>query len=495
MSKELLTVVEMVSNEKALDKNTIFEAMEIALAMATRKKSNVDMDVRVDIDRKTGEYDTYRRWVVVADEELENPDAEVTLTQAKKQDSSLSVGDMIEVPIESIEFGRIAAQTAKNVIVQKVREAERERMVKDFTTRIGEILTGSVKRVTRDFINVDLGDNAEATLPREEVIPREAIRVGDRIKAILKEVRRDQRGPHLILSRTDPAMVKALFKQEVPEVAEEVIDIVAVARDPGVRAKIAVKTNDGRIDPVGACVGMRGGRVQAVSNELNGERVDIILWDENPAQFVINAMSPAEVVSIVMDEDKHTMDIAVQDEQLSQAIGKNGQNVVLASELTGWRLNVMSSSVAQEKQETEQSALAESFMSALEVDEELAHLLVAEGFTSLEEIAYVDPEELLSIDEFDEELVAELQERARNALLSRALAGKQPHADLLALEGMTPALASALAQAGICSAEDLAEQSVDEIEMIPGMTPTLAAELIMAARAPWFAESDEQENA
>ena len=486
MSKELLTVIEVVSNEKNLSRETLFEAMEAALEMATRKLHNCEMDVKVTINPKTGAYDTVRRWTVTAADHIENPDAQITLEAAHQQDPSLNIGDVIEENIQSIEFGRIAAQAAKNVIIQKVREAERELMVKGFLTRVGRMVLGQVKRVTRDFINVDLGDRAEGILPREEIIPREAIRVGDRIRAVLKEVRRDVRGAQLILSRTDPNMVKELFRQEVPEVAEEVIEIKAVARDPGVRGKIAVKTNDGRMDPVGACVGMRGARVQAVSNALNGERIDIVLWDDNPAQLAINAMAPAEVVSIVVDEDSHTMDIAVADDALSAAIGKNGQNVALAGQLTGWRLNVVGVSQASEKQQSEDKKTAKIFMQALEVDEELALLLVAEGFSSLEEVAYVDRKEMLAIAEFEAELVDELQERARNALLAKALGGAQPSDELLAMEGMTPDIAKALAAREIITVEDLADQALDDIADIHGLSRAVATKLILKAREPWF---------
>ncbi|MDF2939813.1 MAG: nusA [Gammaproteobacteria bacterium] len=491
MSKELLLVVEGVANEKGVDREIIFEAMEAALAMATRKKNGTDIDVRVDIDRKTGEYRTFKRWAVVENKEaILNPDAEITLSEAQEEDSSLEVGDIIEEEMPSIEFGRIAAQTAKQVIVQKVREAEREKVVSEYQSRLGTLINGTIKRVTRDFISIDLGENAEGVIPRAESIPREALRVGDRVKAYLKEVARDTRGPQLLLSRACPEMLIELFKLEVPEIAEEVIEVKGAARDPGSRAKIAVKTNDRRIDPVGACVGMRGSRVQAISNELGGERVDIVLFDDNPAQFVINAMSPAEVVSIVMDEDNHTMDVAVKEEQLSQAIGKNGQNVRLASQLTSWRLNVMAETEAQEKQDSESQALLELFMQSLEIDQDVAELLISEGFTSLEEIAYVPTQELLEVGGFDEEIVNELRERAKNALLAQALSGNTkkaaPAADLLGMEGMTEVIAQRLAENGITTMDELAEQAVDDLHGIEGIDEKKAAELIMTARAPWF---------
>ncbi|MDO8954086.1 MAG: transcription termination factor NusA [Gammaproteobacteria bacterium] len=493
MSKELLLVVEAVSNEKGVDRDVIFEAMESALAIATRKKSGLDIDTRVEIDRKTGEYHTVKRWTVVQDADaIVNPDAEITLAEAQEEDTSLSVGDIMEEEMPSIEFGRIAAQTAKQVIVQKVREAEREKVIAEYESRIGTLINGTVKRVTRDFIAVDLGENAEGSIPRSESIPREALRVGDRVKAYLKEVSRDNRGPQLLLSRACPEMLIELFKIEVPEISEEIIDVKCAARDPGSRAKIAVKSNDRRIDPVGACVGMRGSRVQAISNELGGERIDIVLYDDNPAQFVINAMSPAEVVGIVMDEDNHTMDVAVKEDQLSQAIGKSGQNVRLASQLTGWRLNVMAETEAQEKQESESLALLELFMQHLEIDQDVAELLINEGFTSLEELAYIPAQELLEIGGFDEEIVNELRERAKNALLAQALSGTkkkaQPAADLLGMEGMTDEIAHRLAENGIITMEDLAEQAVDDLTGIEGLNEKNAAVLIMTARAPWFKE-------
>ena len=494
MSKELLLVVEAVSNEKGVDRTVIFDAMEAALAMATRKRYGEDenMDIRVAIDRKTGKYDTYRRWTVIADEaEMENPAAQIALTEAKKKKAKAQVGDVLEEDVASIEFGRIAAQTAKQVIVQKVREAEKEKMLSAFSSRLGELVNGTVKRVTRDVIILDLGENAEGIMPRTESIPREAFRVGDKVRAYLKEIQRDQRGPQLILSRACPEMLIELFKLEVPEISEEVIQIKSAARDPGSRAKIAVKTNDGRIDPVGACVGMRGARVQAVSNELGGERVDIVLWDDNSAQFVINAMAPAEVVSIVMDEDTHTMEVAVKEDQLSQAIGKSGQNVRLASQLTGWRLNVMAESEAQAKQQNEAQGLIEMFVQHLEVDQELAQALLEEGFTTLEEVAYVPMQEVLASGVFDEATVVELRERAKNALLTQALTGKslvksKPAADLLEMTGMTNEIANRLAEIGIVTMEDLAEQAVDDLLEVEGLDEKKAAELIMTAREPWF---------
>jgi N utilization substance protein A len=431
--------------------------------------------------------------VVEDDAEVENEDAVLTVTEAQAKKKGAKAGDVIEESMESIEFGRIAAQTAKQVIVQKVREAEREKMLAAYSDRVGELILGTVKRATRDFMILDLGENAEGIIPRNEMIPREAFRVGDKVRACLKEINRDGRGPQLILSRACPEMLIELFKLEVPEIAEEVIQIKSAARDPGSRAKIAVKTNDGRIDPVGACVGMRGARVQAVSNELGGERVDIVLWDDNPAQFVVNAMSPAEVVSIVVDEDTHAMEVAVKEDQLSQAIGKSGQNVRLASQLTGWRLNVMAESEAQAKQENEAQELLELFVKHLEVDEELAAALIEEGFSSIEEIAYVPMQEMLASGIFDEELVSALRERAKNALLTQALTGKplvkkKPAADLLNMRGMTEQLANKLAEHGITTMEELAEQSIDDLLEVEGINEKQAGDLIMTAREPWFAK-------
>ncbi|MGD8482944.1 MAG: transcription termination factor NusA, partial [Gammaproteobacteria bacterium] len=423
MNKEILMVVDAVSNEKGVDKEIIFEAIEAALASATRKRHGDDIDVRVAIDRRTGDYDTFRRWMVFADDstELEVPDRELRLEDALDIDPEAEPGGYVEEPMESIAFGRIAAQTAKQVIVQKVREAERAQVVEEFSDRVGEMVSGLVKRVDRNGVYVDLGGNAEAFVPREDMIPREPVRPQDRIKGLLREVRSEQRGPQLFLTRTSPQFLIELFKIEVPEVGQGLIEILGAARDPGLRAKIAVRSLDQRIDPVGACVGMRGSRVQAVSNELAGERVDIILWDDNAAQFVINAMSPAEVVSIVVDEEDHSMDVAVDEEKLSQAIGRGGQNVRLASELSGWELNVMTAEDAEEKSEQESKELGESFMKQLDVDEEIALILVQEGFSSIEEIAYVPESELVEIEEFDEEIVTELRNRARDVLITQAI--------------------------------------------------------------------------
>ena len=498
-NKEILMVVDAVSNEKGVEKAIIFEAIEAALASATRKRHGDDIDVRVSIDRDTGDYETFRRWLVFADDsdELEVPDRELRMIDAVDIDEAAEPGGYVEVPMESVEFGRIAAQTAKQVIVQKVREAERAQVVEEYEGRVGELVNGLVKRVDRNGVYIDLGGNAEGFIPREHLIPREPAKPQDRIKAFLYEVRSEPRGPQLFLTRTSPEFLVELFKIEVPEVGQGLIEILGAARDPGLRAKIAVKSNDNRIDPVGACVGMRGSRVQAVSNELAGERVDIILWDENPAQAVINAMSPADVLSIVVDEDNHSMDLAVEEDKLSQAIGRGGQNIRLASELSGWELNVMTESDADEKSEREARDLVEAFMKDLDVDEEVANILVQEGFSSLEEVAYVPARELTAIEEFDEDIVNELRSRAQDVLITQAIAHEEeldqaePAEDLLSLEGMDKQLAFELAARGIVTREDLAEQAVDDLEDLDELDPERAAELIMAARAHWF-EAEQQ---
>ncbi|MCG3200412.1 MAG: Transcription termination/antitermination protein NusA [Gammaproteobacteria bacterium] len=498
MNKEILTVVEVVSNEKGVAKDVIFEALEAALATATKRLYRDDIEVRVAIDRKSGDYHAFRRWEVIDDavvtDALEFPDRQILLTDAHAREASLNPGDFIEESLEPAAFGRIAAQTAKQVIVQKVREAERAQIVEQYQDKKGQLVSGIVKRIEKGSIYMDLGGNAEAIIPREHVIPREPIRNGDRVRGLLFDIRPEKRGPQLFVSRTATEMLVELFKLEVPEIGEGIIEVLGAARDPGLRAKIAVRTKDARIDPVGACVGMRGSRVQAVSNELAGERVDIILWDENPAQFVINAMSPAEVVSILVDEDSHSMGVAVAEADLAQAIGRSGQNVRLASQLTGWELNVMTESQAAEKASREEQDLQQEFMAQLDVDEEVARILVDEGFTSIEEVAYVPESEMLDIEEFDETLVSELRRRAKDLLLTRAIASEEklgdakPAPDLLGMEGMDEDLAYLLAGRGVVTMEDLAEQSVDELLEIAGMTEERAASLIMTAREPWFAE-------
>ena len=500
MSKEILMVVDAVSNEKGVEKDIIFEAIEAALASATRRKHGEDIEVRVAIDRETGEYDTFRRWLVFEDEstELETPDRELRMIDAVDVDESAEPGGYVEIPMDSVEFGRIAAQTAKQVIVQKVREAEREQVVEEFQGREGEMLSGLVKRVDRNGVYIDLGGNAEGFVSREQMVPREPVRPQDRIKALLTEVRSEIRGPQLFMTRTSPQFLVELFKIEVPEVGQGLIDILGAARDPGLRAKIAVRSNDSRIDAVGACVGMRGSRVQAVSNELAGERVDIILWDDNSAQFVVNAMSPAEVVSIVVDEDKHSMDIAVEEDKLSQAIGRGGQNIRLASELSGWELNVMTAQDADEKSESETKNLIGMFSKQLDVDEEVSLILVQEGFSTIEEVAYVPTAELVAIEEFDEGIVDELRSRARDVLLTQAIVQEEkidevePAEDLLSLEGMEKGLAFILASKGVVTREDLAELATDDLlEITEDLGEEEAAALIMKARAHWFEEEQQ----
>ncbi|MBP2856777.1 transcription termination/antitermination protein NusA [Dickeya oryzae] len=496
MNKEILAVVEAVSNEKAVPREKIFEALETALATATKKKYEQEIDVRVCIDRKTGDFDTFRRWLVV--NEVTQPTREITLEAAQFEEPSIDLGGYIEDQIESVTFDRITTQTAKQVIVQKVREAERAMVVDQFREQEGEIVTGVVKKVNRDNITLDLGSNAEAVIGREDMLPRENFRPGDRIRGVLYAVRPEARGAQLFVSRSRPEMLIELFRIEVPEIGEEVIEIKAAARDPGSRAKIAVKTNDKRIDPVGACVGMRGARVQAVSSELGGERIDIVLWDDNPAQFVINAMAPADVASIVVDEDKHTMDIAVEAGNLAQAIGRNGQNVRLASQLSGWELNVMTIEDLQAKHQAEAHAAIDIFTKHLDIDEEFATALVEEGFSSLEELAYVPIHELQEIDGLDEETIEALRERAKAALTTLALANEenrgngQPAEDLLNLSGLSRELAFKLAAHGVCTLEDLAEQGVDDLADIEGLNEEQAGELIMAARnICWFGGSNE----
>ncbi|QTS83681.1 transcription termination factor NusA [Coxiella endosymbiont of Amblyomma nuttalli] len=499
MNKNILLVVDSMSNERGVSKEVIFEAIEAALAtVAAKRYKDANVKIRVVIDREAGDYKTFRCWTVVAntDEPLELPDQQITLQQAQAIDPELEIGDVIEEPIESVKFGRIAAQQAKQVIIQKVREAERAKIAEQYAKRLGELVVGVVKRVTRDNIILDMGENAEALLLREEMIPREAVRINDRLRAYLYDVRQDKRGPQLLVSRTRAQFLIELFKIEVPEIGEEVIEIKGAARDPGSRAKIAVKTNDGRIDPIGACVGMRGSRVQAVSNELGGERIDIVLWDDNPAQLVINAMAPAEVPSIVVDEELHVMDIAVPEEQLSQAIGRNGQNVRLASELTGWTLNVMSEAQMTQKNEKEVGGIKSNFMEKLDVDEEVANALVEEGFMSLEDVAYVSKKELQSVEGFDEVIVTELQRRASDILLTQEIANQEKiskiklAADLLDVQGMTKELALQLATHEVLTRNNLAEMSVDDLKEIIEIDDEFAAKLIMAARAHWFVEEE-----
>ncbi|HVE44464.1 MAG TPA: transcription termination factor NusA [Gammaproteobacteria bacterium] len=497
-NKEILLVVEAVSNEKGVDREIIFEALESALKFAA-ERGGAKGDICVKIDRKTGDYTTFRRWLVVEDEAADDGEDDedsgsvtIGLTKATKQNPAITVGEYVIEPVESVAFGRIEAQKAKQVIIQKILEAERAQLVNAYREKQGQLIIGTVTRVTRDFVILGLGGNAEALLMRTEMIPHEAVRVGDRVRAYLYDIQAgNTKGPQILVSRIKPEMLIELFRIEVPEIAEELIDIKAAARDPGSRAKIAVKTNDGRIDPIGACVGMRGSRVQAVSSELGGERIDIVLWDDNPAQLIINAMAPAEVSSIVVDEDTHTMDLAVKAEQLSQAIGRHGQNVKLATDLTGWTLNVMSEEEAQAKSNAEGNKIISLFQEKLGVDEDIATLLANEGFSSLEEIAYVPVQELLALDGFDQSLVNTLRERAKAALLTQAIAEEQaletePAEDLLKMERMDKQTAYLLASHGIITREDLAEQSVDDLLDINGIDRERAGELIMTARKVWF---------
>lgn len=496
MSKEILLVVDAVSNEKAVPRESIFEAMETALETATKKKYEGDINVRVCIDRKTGEFDTFRRWVVVEDDhEMENPYAEMSISAAQYDEPEIELGGFVEEQIESVKFDRITTQTAKQVIVQKVREAERALIVDAYQDQVGELITGVVKKANRESVILDLGNNAEAIIYRDDMLPREVFRPGDRIRGLLYAIKPEARGAQLFVSRAKPEMLIELFRVEVPEIGEEMLEIKGAARDPGSRAKIAVKSNDKRIDPVGACVGMRGSRVQAVSGELGGERVDIVLYDDNAAQFVINAMAPAEVASIIVDEDKGTMDIAVEEGNLAMAIGRNGQNIRLASQLTGWELNVMTVDDMNEKHQAENDKVLNLFTEKLDIDEDFATMLVEEGFTSLEEIAYVPVNELLDIDGLNEDIVDELRERAKASLTTQALAseesleGAEPAEDLLNLEGLDKHLAFVFASKGVCTLEDLAEQGVDDLIDIEELDEAKAGELIMAARnICWFNE-------
>jgi len=502
-NKEILLVADVFANEKDIEKDIVFEALESALAAAAVKRHENQILARVQIDRETGVYTTFRRWEVVTenaeiDGDLEFPDSQALLEVEQMDDPDVEVGDFVEQEIESVAFCRIAAQTAKQVIIQKIREAERKKIVEAYEDRVGELVTGVVKRLEKGSVYLDLGGNVEAYIPREEMIPRESIRIGDRVRGYLKEVRSEVRGPQLFVSRSAPELLMALFRLEVPEVGEGMIDVLVAARDPGSRAKIAVRSNDPRLDPVGACVGMRGSRVQAVSNELAGERVDIILWNDNEAQFVINSMSPAEIESIVVDEDKHSMDLSVATDNLSQAIGRGGQNVRLATQLTGWELNVRDVSTEAASGDDEVSKIKQAFIDQLDVDEEIADILIEVGLTNVEEIAYIPVEEMLEIEGFDEELVEALRSRAKDAVLINAIASEEaienskPAQDLLEMEGMDDELAHEMAAKGILTMEDLADQAVDDLLGFSGVDEERAGKLIMKAREPWFA-SDQGE--
>jgi transcription termination/antitermination protein NusA len=496
MSREILLLVDALAREKSVPRETIFIALEMALASATKKKFTdkflqEEADVRVEIDRLTGEYHAFQRWTVVPDEEHEEPARQIAITDAPERGEGLEIGDMIEEPLEAVDFGRIGAQTAKQVILQKIRDAEREQILSDFLARDEQLVTGTIKRIERGNVIVESG-RIEALLPRDQTIPKENLRVGDRVRAYLLKVDRNLRGPQLVLSRITPDFIKVLFELEVPEIEEGLLEIKAAARDAGMRAKIAVKSNDPRVDPIGTCVGMRGSRVQAVTGELAGERVDIILWSADPAQFVINALAPAEVSSIIVDEEKHSMDVVVDEEQLAQAIGRGGQNVRLASELTGWQLNIMTETDAETKRDTEHSGIKELFMAKLDVDEDVAQILIDEGFSNVEEVAYVPLAEMLEIEAFDEDTVNELRRRARDAIMTDAIKSEETMEtaadDLLSMDGMDADTAKALAGKGVRTMDDLADLAIDELTEMTGMEADRAKQLIMTARAPWFAE-------
>jgi transcription termination/antitermination protein NusA len=488
MSREILLLVDALAHEKNVAKDVIFTALELALASATKKRFTEDADVRVEIERDSGNYHSFRRWQVVSDDDLENPAAQMYTDDERAE--GLNLGDYYEEPLESVEFGRIGAQAAKQVILQKVREAEREQILNDFLARKEHLVTGVIKRMEKGNAIIEVG-RIESVLPRDQMIPKENLRVGDRVRAYLSRIERTGRGPQLVLSRIAPEFLIKLFELEVPEIEEGLLEIKSASRDPGLRSKIAVKSNDQRLDPVGTCVGMRGSRVQAVTGELAGERVDIVLWSMEPAQFVINAMAPAEVSSIVVDEDAHSMDVVVDEEQLAQAIGRNGQNVRLASELTGWTLNILTEAEAAQKHEEEYSKTRQLFIEKLDVDEEVADILVQEGFNTLEEIAYVPIAEMSEIDAFDEETINELRKRARAALLTEAIAKEEKLEEasesLLTMDGMDDATAHLLASKGVSTMEDLADLAVDELMEMASMDAERAKQLIMTARAPWFA--------
>ncbi len=490
MSKELLLLADVLAREKNVDKEIVLGALELALASAAKKRFSEDVDIRASVDRVSGEFTFFRRWIVVNDRDIEMPEREYKLHEAQEIKPDSVVGEYIEEPIEGFEVGRIGAQAAKQVILQKIRDAEREQILTDFLAREEHLVTGVIKRMERGNGIIESG-RVEALLPRDQMIPKENLRPGDRVRAYLWKVDRTARGPQIILSRITPDFLIKLFELEVPELEDGLLEIKAAARDPGSRAKIAVKSNDPRIDPIGTCVGMRGSRVQAVTSELGGERVDIILWSEDPAQFVINALAPAEVSKITVDEEKHSMDIVVDEENLAQAIGRTGQNVRLASELTGWEINLMTLEESQKKSEEESSVVRNLFMEKLDVDQEVADILVQEGFSTLEEVAYVPVAEMLEIESFDEDTVNELRSRARNALLTEAIVTEEKLEhdveDLLTLEGMDTQTARMLAEKGVVTKEDLADLAMDDLVEMTGIDAERAKQLIMTARAPWFA--------
>ncbi|WP_087688868.1 MULTISPECIES: transcription termination factor NusA [unclassified Pandoraea] len=490
MSREVLLLVDALAREKNVDKDVVFGALEAALASATKKRYTEDVDIRVHIDRESGEHESFRRWLVVPDEAgLQEPDKQILLFEAKEDNDAIELGEFVEEPVESVEFGRIGAQAAKQVILQRIRDAEREQILSDFLERGEKIMTGTVKRLDKGNLIVESG-RVEALLRRDQLIPKENLRIGDRVRAYIVKVDRTARGPQIELSRTAPEFLIELFGMEVPEIEQGLLEIKSAARDPGVRAKIAVVAYDKRIDPIGTCVGIRGTRVQAVRNELGGENVDIVLWSEDPAQFVIGALAPAAVQSIVVDEEKHSMDVVVDENELAVAIGRSGQNVRLASELTGWQINIMTPDESAEKQSEERGTLRTLFMQRLDVDEEVADILIEEGFSSLEEIAYVPLNEMLEIEAFDEDTVHELRNRARDALLTQAIATEEKvegvALDLKSLDGMTPELLAKLAEHEIQTRDDLAELAVDELTEMTGVDEEAAKALIMKAREHWF---------
>ena len=493
MSREMLLLVDALAREKNVDKDTVFAALEMALASATKKRINDEADVRVEIDRNTGAHEAFRRWLVVEDDLVENEEQQIGLTDAREQLPDVQLEDYVEEALEPVDFGRIGAQAAKQVILQKIRDAEREQVLNDFLERKEHLVTGQVKRMEKGDAIIEAG-RIEARLPRDQMIPKENLRPGDRVRAWLKKIDRQARGPQLILSRTAPEFIMKLFELEVPEIEDGIIEIKAAARDPGVRAKIAVKSNDQRVDPQGTCIGMRGSRVTAVTNELAGERVDIVLWSADPAQFVIGALAPAQVSSIVVDEEKHSMDVVVDEDNLAIAIGRGGQNVRLATELTGWTINLMTVEESQQKQESETATIRSLFMEKLDVDEEVADILIQEGFSTLEEIAYVPLHEMLEIEAFDEATVNELRDRARNVLLTEAIVDEEQlekvAEDMLTLEGMDKSLAAKLARGGVCTRDDLADLAVDELTEMTGIDEERAKALITVARAHWFADEE-----
>jgi N utilization substance protein A len=489
MSREILLLVDALAREKNVTKDIVFGALELALASATKKRVDDEADVRVVVDRETGDFESFRRWEVTAEDTYVNESQQIPLSEAQKQDAEVEIGDYLEETLEPIDFGRIGAQAAKQVILQKIRDAEREQILNDFLDRKEHLVTGTIKRMERGNAIIEAG-KIEALLPRDQMIPRENLRVGDRVKAFLLRIDRAARGPQLILSRTAPEFIIKLFELEVPEVDDGLLEIKAAARDAGIRAKIAVKSNDQRIDPIGTCVGMRGTRVTAVTNELAGERVDIVLWSADPAQFVVGALAPAEVSSIVVDEEKHSMDVVVDEDNLAIAIGRGGQNVRLASEMTGWTINLMTEEESQTRVEAETAAIRVLFMEMLDVDEEVANILIEEGFSTLEEVAYVPLHEMLEIESFVEATVQELRDRARNVLLTEAIATEEKledvAEDMLALEGMDKPLAAKLAGNGIKTRDDLADLAIDELTEMTGIDAERAKQLITTARAHWF---------